>query len=278
MKSNIISSVHQNGSGHEYKKRKFMVSKKLVLFILVFAFSNIAIAQNLNGYKYALVPSKFSYWKEKDKFKLNTLTKLFMQKYGFETYLDTETAPYDFLNFNCNKVYVDLIKNNGIFFTKLTIVLKDCNGNILFTSKEGSSKDKDYNVAYNEALRQAFFSFESLHHKYDEKIAIAEKIVAVKPYKEAIEEPKVVLKESKEVPTSTTETSNQLYAQPTQNGFQLVNSEPRVVIKLYKTSVKDFYTAIKGNLQGVFVVKNNEWFFEYYENEVLVSEKVAVKF
>ena len=98
MKSKIISSVRQNGLGHEHKK-KFMGSKKIVLFILVFAFSNYAIAQNLNGYKYASVPAKYSYWKENDKFKLNTLTKLFMQKYGFETYLDTETAPYDFLNY-----------------------------------------------------------------------------------------------------------------------------------------------------------------------------------
>ena len=33
MKSKIISSVRQNGSGHEHKK-KFMGSKKIVLFIL----------------------------------------------------------------------------------------------------------------------------------------------------------------------------------------------------------------------------------------------------
>ncbi len=251
--------------------------KKIGLFILVFIFSTIAIAQNLNGYKYALVPSKFSYWKENDKFKLNTLTKLFMQKYGFETYLDSETVPYDFLNVNCNKVYVDLVKDNGLFFTKLKVVLKDCNGKVLFTSREGASKDKDYNVAYNEALRQAFFSFESLHHKYDEKIAITEKQVEVKPYKEAVEQPKVVLSESKEI-VATATTSNQLYAQPTQNGFQLVNSEPRVVMKLYKTSVKDIYTAIKGAMQGLLVLKNNEWFFEYYQNDNPISEKVDVKF
>lgn len=249
--------------------------KKIVLLIAVFTLSNAAIAQNLNGYKYALVPSKFSYWKENDKYKLNTLTKLFMQKYGFETYLDSETVPYDFLNVNCNKVYVDLIKDNGLFFTNVKVVLKDCNGKILFTSREGSSKEKEYNVAYNEALRQAFASFESLHHKYDEKIAIVESQVEVKPYKEAVEQQKVVVSESKEIAVTT---SNQLYAQPTQNGFQLVDATPKVVMKLYKTSVKDIYTAIKGNLQGVLLLKNNEWFFEYYQNDVPISEKVEVKF
>ena len=242
---------------------------------MVFTLSNAAIAQNLNGYKYASVPSKFIYWKEKDKYKLNTLTKLFMQKYGFETYLDSETVPYDFLNVNCNKVYVDLIKDNGLFFTKLKVVLKDCNGKILFTSREGSSKEKDYNVAYNEALRQAFASFESLHHKYDEKNAIVENQVEVKPYKEPVEQQKGVVSESKEMAVTT---SNQLYAQSIQNGFQLVDASPKVVMKLYKTSVNDVYTAVKGNLQGVLVSKNNEWFFEYYQNDQLVSEKVAVKF
>ena len=30
--------------------------------------------------------------------------------------------------------------------------------------------------------------------------------------------------------------------------------------------------------QGVLIQKDNQWFFEYYESEKLVSEKVAVKF
>lgn len=253
--------------------------KKLIL-IVIGLISNIIIAQNLNDYKYALVPSKFSFQKEKDKDKdkyhLNTLTKLFMEKYGFETYIESENAPYEFVNNNCNKVFVDIEKKSNMFFTKLKVILKDCNNKVLFTSNEGISKEKEYGVAYNEALRMAFASFEMLRHKYNGKI-IAEKPVEVKPFKEAIEQPKVVILESKETVT-TTATSNQLFAQPIQNGFQLVNTEPKVIFKLFKTSAKDFYTAIKGDLQGVLIKKNNEWFFEYYQNDKLVSEKVEVKF
>jgi uncharacterized beta-barrel protein YwiB (DUF1934 family) len=51
-----------------------------------------------------------------------------------------------------------------------------------------------------------------------------------------------------------------------------------VIFKLNKTSSPTFFTASKGSVQGVFIQKDNEWFFEYYENEKLVSEKVAVKF
>jgi hypothetical protein len=253
--------------------------KKILLLVLVFAFSNVIIAQNLNGYKYALVPSKFSYWKEQDKYRVSTLSKLFMQKYGFEAYLDSEAAPNEFLSNTLNKVYVDLITNNGMFATRIKVVLKDYSGKVLFTSKEGTSKAKDYYAAYSEALREAFSSFETLYHKYDEKMGADLRQSEVKPFKEIVAEPKAIVVESKEVaPVSTGTISIQLYAQPIQNGFQLVDAEPKVVMKLYKTSVKDVYTAIRGNSQGVFVTKNNGWFFEYYQNDKLVSEKVNVKF
>ncbi len=250
--------------------------KKLIL-IVIGLISNIIIAQNLNDYKYALVPSKFSFQKEKDKAKdkyhLNTLTKLFMEKYGFETYIESENAPYEFVNNNCNKVFVDIEKKSNMFFTKLKVVLKDCNNKVLFTSNEGISKEKEYGVAYNEALRMAFASFEMLRHKYNGKI-IAEKPTEVSVSKEVTDDNKVEIKEN----NITNSNQDLLFAQPIQNGFQLVNTEPKVIFKLFKTSAKDFYTAIKGDLQGVLIKKNNEWFFEYYQNDKLVSEKVEVKF
>ena len=72
--------------------------------------------------------------------------------------------------------------------------------------------------------------------------------------------------------------SNLMYAQATANGYQLVDASPKVVYKLYATSRSDLFIAMKGNNQGVLIQKENQWFFEYYENEKLVSEKVAVKF
>jgi len=49
-------------------------------------------------------------------------------------------------------------------------------------------------------------------------------------------------------------------------------------MKIFKTSNSNTFTAIKGTIQGVLVAKDNEWFFEYYENDKLISEKIAVKF
>jgi hypothetical protein len=38
------------------------------------------------------------------------------------------------------------------------------------------------------------------------------------------------------------------------------------------------YIAEKGLITGILMKKENTWYFEYYQNDQLISEKVAVKF
>jgi hypothetical protein len=252
--------------------------KKLV-FLLTIAFSTFGFSQSLDDYKLALVPSRFSIFKNDDFNRLNILTKMYMQKYGFDTYMDSETQPLDFANSNCNKVYVDLVENNTLFVTKVKVVIKDCNGKVVATSEEGKSREKDFLVAYNEALRSAFNSFSALiNHKYV-------------PNSSEIVQPKLVIAEEKKEEkgqqtiqelSNTTEPVKELnlatlFAQPISNGYQLIDSEPKVIYKIYKTSDKNVYSAVKGTIQGVLIAKNGGWFFEYYQNDKLVSEKVDVK-
>ena len=233
--------------------------KKLVFLLLL---TTASFSQNLNDYRYAIVASRFEFQKEKDQFRLNTLSKLFMEKYGFETYFDTDILPANFANNNCSKVFLSVETNNNFSATKVKVILKDCKNSVIAISQEGSSKEKDLKVAYDQALRQAFSRFpQVINHKYN-----------------GIETP--VLTVEKEIITnvSTTAETGFLYAQSINNGFQFVNSEPKVIMKIYKTSVKDFYIAIKGTTQGVLFSRNNEWFFEFYQNDKLFSEKVEVKF
>lgn len=252
--------------------------KKLV-FLLTIAFSTFGFSQSLDNYKYALVPSRFSIFKNDDFNRLNILTKMFMQKYGFETYMNSETQPLDFANSNCNKVYVDLTENNTMFVTKVKVVIKDCNGNIIATSEEGKSREKDFMAAYNEALRSAFNSFTVLiNHKYNPKSVetVPTKTIVVEEKKEekgqeTIQELSITAEPVKEL------NSVVLFAQPISNGYQLIDTEPKVIYKIYKTSDKNVYSAVKGTIQGVLIAKNGGWFFEYYQNDKLVSEKVDVK-
>ena len=239
--------------------------KKIALLLLFV--TSINFAQDLNQYKYVSVPAKFSFLKETNQYNLNVLSKMYMQQFGFETFFDTDEVPKDFLENNCNKIYFDVLENNNMFSTKLTVVLKDCQGKVLFTSKEGINKEKEYKVSYNLALREALNSMKTIQYKYAGDKVVEEKIV--------VQETKVEVQNQSL--NSENSVSSQLFAQPISNGFQLINAEPKVIYKIFKTSVKDLYIATKGSLQGVLISKNNEWFFEYYQNEKLVSEKVEVK-
>ena len=61
------------------------MKKIAFLFLLI---TSLSFSQNLNDYKYALVPSKFSFLRETNQYNLNVMTKLFMEKYGFVTFMD----------------------------------------------------------------------------------------------------------------------------------------------------------------------------------------------
>ena len=234
--------------------------------LILILFSYFGYSQNLNSYKYALVPSKFSFLKEKNQYNLNVLSKMYMQQLGFETYFETDQAPKDFLENNCNKVYFDVLENNNMFATKLTIVLKDCRGKIVYTSIEGTNKEKEYRISYNLALREALKSMNEIQYKYNNEQLNDEKTVT-----------KVVANEFQSQSINLdSQNIVQLYAQPILNGFQIIDSEPKVIFKIYKTSTKEVYIAYKGNLQGIMISKNNECVFEYYQNEKLITEKVNI--
>ena len=240
--------------------------KKYIILLVVLA-SSLGFSQTINDYKYAIVPSKFTFLKEKDQYRLNTLTKLLMEKYGFVTFFDTDILPVEVAENNCKKVFVEVQSNGNMFTTKLSVVLRDCKNTILFTSVEGKSREKEYQTSYNQALREAFNSFETLGYKYNGN-----------------SNDNVNTKENSDVKVSNLNDENIntndlfLFAQPIENGFQLIDSTPKVIMKIYKTSSPICFIANKNNIQGVLISKNNQWFFEYLNSSNLVSEKVEVKF
>jgi hypothetical protein len=244
--------------------------KKCIILLLVFASSH-GFSQTINDYKYAIVPSKFAFLNEKDQYRLNTLTKMLMEKYGFITFFDTDILPAEVANDNCNKVFVEVQNNGSMFITKVSVVLKDCKNAILFTSAEGKSREKEYQTSYNQALREAFDSFETLGYKYNGNGNSNSNVNGN-------------VKENNNLKVSNLNVENKiandlaLFAQPIENGFQLIDSTPKVIMKIYKTSSSICFIANKNNIQGVLISKDNEWFFEYIINSKLVSEKVEVKF
>ena len=131
----------------------------LLVFSIYFSFTSQLFSQELSNYRYVQVPEKFEFLDEENQYQLNALTAFLLEKYGFEV-LYKDRLPQD-VNV-CDILKADVHKKSAIFSSRIYVTLKDCNDRELFTSKVGTSREKDYKRSYQEALREAFTSFEEL--------------------------------------------------------------------------------------------------------------------
>ena len=236
--------------------------KKIVLLLVLFTFT-FSVAQE--NYKYAIVPKKFSFFSDENEYNTSSMTKAFFEKEGFVVYYDTDEFPSELANNRCMAFYVNVLKKSNMFITKINFELKDCANKIIYTSIQGSSREKEYQKSYNESFRLALvtmkgqlnFTNTSTGNAIIEKETVTATPIAV---------------ESKNIPKEG------LTAIAIQNGYKLVDSVPSVIYELLATSIENVFTAKKGSISGTFLKKNTGWFFEYYQNDQLVSEKVDVKF
>jgi hypothetical protein len=247
---------------------------KKVLLSLILLCSFAAFSQSINDYQYVIVPIKFDFLKENDRYRLNTNTKSLLQKYGFKAYLSNEETPAEATTNRCNVLYASLEKEASMFVTKIKIVLRDCQERVVFESDYGSSRAKDLAPAYNEALREVAKSFEALEYKYNGGKATTVQPIATTVT--ATPTPTV----STPVPAEPTVVSTEpfFFAQPTANGYQVIDNEPKVIMRLYKTSQTNVFMADKNGVNGTVLIKEGKWVFEHYDNGKLVSESINLKF
>lgn len=240
--------------------------KASALFIAVFI-TVAAFSQNsINNYKYVLVPEKFDFFRANDQYGLNTLTKMLLEDKGFTSFMSNAELPPQLAANKCNALKADLAEKKGIFVTSLTLLLKDCQGNIIFKSKEGKSREKEWPAAYSEALRNAF---SSLTYTYDSTAVMQSQAAVAQTVPAAAPAP---------TPVTVIEITGVLYAQATSNGYQLIDTTPKKVLTLLKTSMPDYFIAEGGAINGIIFKKNEEWYFEYYKDNKLVSQKLQIKF
>lgn len=274
--------------------------KTRILFLMLFM-ASYGFSQTVNDYKAVVIPMKYDFQKTENQYRLQTITKMNLQKAGFQAFYTNETISGEITD-RCSLLYLDVIKDSGFLITKLFVTFKDCYGTIVFKSEIGKSREKEFNAAYAESLNNAFINIYALNYAYNGNTNFSPKAgitvqslpvmaapqavspsLAVIPAAASVAVPVVVpvvaATTSKSEPKSSeTNSDNVLYAQPTSYGYQLIDSEPKVVMKMYKTSNPASFMAKKGDIQGALVSKDNQWFFEYYQNDKLVSEKIDVKF
>ena len=288
-------------------KTKFF-SAIIACFIVTTVFSQ----SNLNGYKYVIVPNKFDFLKNKDQYQLNSLAQFLFKKYGFVALREGDGYPEDLAKNRCLALRSDVINESGMFKTILAVELKDCSDQLVYTSKPGVSREKDYTKAYVGALRAAFKSIEALNYKYEPKENIAalqtqstvvksevaeeiqklkQEIQNLKKEKEeeiVINKPEIIKPQSKVevVPSIKEETireapvkeilSKVLYAQEIENGFQLVDSSPKVVYRIKQTKLDKVF--LVENKSAIIYKKGDDWVLEYYANGILKQDILNIKF
>ena len=294
-----------------------MKNNVLVLFLLLGIFYGSA-QTNLNDYKYVVVPGQYAFLKSKDKYRLNSLTRFLLRKHGFNAFMEEEIKEEDYKKNNCLALRADVVNIRSMLNTKLKVVLKNCNGEIIFESEEGKTKIKDYEDGYKDALRKAFKSFEGVGYAYNPSNAIANNTSTEAPAKDATEvaalkaeieelkrqkqlqaekEKQTIAQETeakrkmleakakkeavveevaevKAVPKTTK--SNLLYAQELANGYQLVDSTPKVVYKMIKTGLDNVF--LVENLSAIIYRQGDSWVLEYHSGSTLVKEVLNVKF
>lgn len=243
---------------------------RIKFLLIALLTSVIGFSQSVNDYKAVIVPLKYDFLKSENQYRMSTMTKANLGKAGFQAFYGNEELPAGFGD-RCDLLYVDVKKDNGFLITKLFVEFKDCYGKVIYTSEIGKSKEKEYEKAYKECLDLAFVSISALHYTYNGKKANTTNTVRTAATSVI---PATVIS----TPVADDKDPNLLYAQPTENGYQLIDKTPKVVMKLLKTSRPDSFIAIKEGIQGSLNAKDNQWFFEYYKNDQLVSEKVSVKF
>tara|TARA_R110002049_G_scaffold305931_1_gene503541 strand:- start:8307 stop:9092 length:786 start_codon:yes stop_codon:yes gene_type:complete len=244
-------------------------------------------AQNFNDYKYIIVPKKMSSFKVEDEYRTSALLKYLFSNKGYTVVYD-DGLPEDLRSNRCLGLIADIANESNMFTTKTSIVLTDCNSDVVFTSKEGRSKEKMFQKSYNEALRDAFTSFNTISYSYiakENEAKLEEPVVVsfkddVKKMEESSAIP--VQKSKKNISNGVAINSvseGVLYAQEIANGFQLVDSTPKIEYKIYKTTVQGYFMASNNDTKGVVINKSGKWYFEYYDNnEQLISKELNIKF
>jgi len=193
-----------------------------------------------------------------------------------------------------------------LFRTKTSLTLWDCELKEVFRTHEGTSKSKDFKETYNEAISEAFTSFDVINYVYKEKPKPVEKAEApitvsfkndVQKLEEDTTESVIAQKETtnesavksmqpedsdmkKKSPIIDTEEvpADLLYALRTETGYNLVDSNAQIQYKLLDTSVDNIFLLNQEGANGVLFYKDGKWFLELSSEGEKEPKELNIKF
>lgn len=136
----------------------------VVLFFFLSVFSKSYSQSSMSDYSFVIVPERFDFLDEVDKYQLNSISEFLFNKYGFHAFKSNNVPNAK----RCDGLYADVVNVNAFLKTKLQLILRDCNGFEVYRSPEGVTKLKKFKQAHQDALRKAFEYFEGMGVKQKE--------------------------------------------------------------------------------------------------------------
>ena len=262
----------------------------------------------LSSYKYVVVPTKFNSFKKENQYQTSTMVKYHLVNRGFPA-VYSNALPTELFANRCLGLTVVLINESNMLTTKAHISFQDCNSAEVYRTATASTKIKEFKAAYKDVIEKAFQSLDGYTYSYtpaekespitvnfDDDVKtlepdpapsqkIEEKAQKVPEKKQdAVETTAAVVQKKKTVPQevspvkSNTVESSLWYAQETPNGFQLVDSSPKVRLRIYQTQKEGVYLARGEANEGVVYQDQGSWYFDHYKDGKLVHQLLNIKF
>lgn len=301
----------------QFRMNLILIQMTRLLYILIFFVgfqAQVSAQTSINDYKYIIVPKQFDFLKYQDQYETSSLTKFLFNKYGYTAFFEDEDLPEDLSKNRCLALRSDIKKNKGFLATKLQIDLKDCNGNIVMSSVEGSTKVKEYKKAFQIAIREAFVTYQFLDYKYVPKESVIassnskdisseakeieklkkevealkakkEEVITISEEKKAeaktiVKKPEVEVKQvvddAMELDPKSSPKTEILYAQPKPNGFQVVDMTPKVVMFLLETTKADVFMVKDEN--AIVYKEDGFWYLSKYNGDKVTLIQLNLKF
>ena len=203
-------------------------------------------------------------------YQTSSLTTFLLRKNGFDAFLSTDSLPKGIYENRCAILFVNVLSTSGSFVTKNVVEFRDCNNVVVYTSKVGKSREKEYKEAYHQAIREAFKDVKIQAYKRDPFVANNAKIVSETAKKELLKK-EVVRSDKVGIENATT-----IYAKSFSKGFQLHDTTSKVIFTLLYTGTKNVFI-IKGK-NGILYLKDSKWIAEFYENGQLIQKELQITF
>ena len=253
---------------------KHLLNIPILIFII---FQTSLYAQtDLNQYKYVSVPDRFDFMKTNDQFQMSSLTQFLLTKKGFTVLESIENYPSDLAANSCLLLDVNVEKIKGFLKTKLEIQFINCKKEVVFRSAIGTSKEKDFKMAYHQAIRAAFDSMEVLNYNYEESAAIdisapIETSTTVLP-KPSVQTPSAPIVVASVDPVDLPELPKTLIVS-TAYGYDITDANGRVLYSIYQTMEEGIFIIDK--LPGIAYKRGKRWVREYVLEKKMVIEPLA---